>query len=92
MKLYAGTDEFALKILADAVKTLDMTDKQILASCKPKLHYYDTMTKLAIRACLWCNWQTTNDSGCYHSHTKTYDAYDDPIQQIETHYMKTHAS
>ena len=52
MKISKGTEEYAINILADAVKSLDMTDKQILASCKPKLLYYATMTHWNKRTCL----------------------------------------
>ena len=73
-------EELADKILADAIKSLDMTDKQIVTACRPKPQYYSTMTKTARRTCLWCRWNT---EGRYQTHTET-------ICQLETHYMENH--
>ena len=81
MKIYKGTEEYAINILADAVKSLDMTDKQILAACKPKLPYYATMTKWSRRTCLWCHWSTDR-------YNRNYTP--ESIQQIEEHYMEAH--
>jgi len=75
-----------LKILTNAVKSLEATDKQILAACKPKLDYYATMNKTDRRTCLWCQWSTEQER--YQQHGPYIP---EPIQQIETHYMEIHA-
>lgn len=80
-----GSEEHAIKILTAAVKTLDMTDKQILAACKPKLEYYATKTKTEQRSCLWCDY-STGDGSIYRP---IY--LPEPIIQLEAHYMEKHA-
>ena len=84
-------EELAMKILSAAVKTLDMTDKQILAACRPKPLYYATMTTSSQRTCLWCRWRTGPEMR-YFSHNKTSEYYGEPICQIETHFMEKHAA
>ena len=79
-------EETGTQILTVAVKTLDMTDKQIVTACKPKPLYYRSMSKWSRRTCLWCRWNT------YH-----YDRYGrlehgESIEQLEAHYMDNHAS
>ncbi len=80
-------DRYHLKTLADAIKTLDMTDKQILAACRPKLPYYTNMNKTSHRSCLWCHWTTER------AHSQRYGEYiPEPLMQLEAHYIKTHAA
>jgi len=48
--------ERVIKTLADVVKNLDMTDKQILSACKPKpLYYSNTQVRSMARACIVCS-------------------------------------
>lgn len=87
MKIYKGSEEYALKTLADAVKTLDMTDKQILAASRPKPSYYTNMTMWDRRTCLWCPWATNGKYGTFY--TATHETIE-PICQLEIHYMEKH--
>ena len=84
MKIYKGGEEFTIKVLTDAIKSLGMSDKQILAACRPRLTYYSNMTKSARRSCLWCPWSTKRE------HYSNGQYVPEPIQQLEEHYMKTH--
>ena len=48
-------DRFGMEVLTDAVKSLDMTDKQILTACRPKpLYYTNTYGKRLARPCILC--------------------------------------
>lgn len=80
------SEEYALQTLTAAAESLDMTDKQILAACRPEPQYYSGMTKSARRTCLWCGWRT-RDSRYYRS-TNTF--VPEPIEQLEAHYMGNH--
>ena len=82
-------ETFALKVLADAVKSLDMTDKQIVTACRPKPVYYSTMTKTARRSCMFCQ---TGTSGTRFHTSDPHAPYSEPIVQLERHYMDCHAS
>ena len=75
-----------LATLADAVKSLDMTDKQIRAACRPKLKYYSSMTKTSQRSCLWCGWKTERER-----YQQNGPYIPEPTLQLENHYMKSHA-
>ena len=48
-------DALLTKAIEDACKVQDMTDKQVLAACRPRVDYYkNTYARRTARPCLIC--------------------------------------
>ena len=67
-------DRLGMQVLTDAIKSLDMTDKQILTACRPKPQYYsNSYGKHLRRACILCGREIQGTFADLESHALTID-------------------